>query len=266
MTFLEEFGVGVGIFVSLSFAMNIVDRIRTRRASTKKDRSEMSGPSVSTEDSRQDYTTPNEFMVAVSKRFGPISFDLAAHAGNAKHERYFAPEFFFEIGTAEELRIDKHKLPLGVSFKRKSKKGDVYERKTKNVDEKAYGIDAFNHSWADLSKKFGEEHPSGKALLWLNCEWANSDHWSERCKREADEGANILLLTHIAISNWYAHNVAGIADVNHLLGRMSFDGKNVYPKDCMLSWYSPKSTGSINLWDWRRNEIIRTWVLGGNPK
>lgn len=221
----------------------------------------MSGPSVSTDDSKQNYSTPDELMVAVVKRFGPISFDLAADAGNKKHERYFAPEFLFEVGTAEELDVDPESLPPDVTFKRKSKKGVVYERKTRNVDDHAYGIDAFKHSWADLSKKFGKEHPSGRALLWLNCEWAHGDLWSERCKEESKKGANILLLTHVAISNWYRDNVAGIADVNQLLGRMSFDGKNVYPKDCTLSHYSPDATGDISLWDWRRGVVAPIWKI-----
>jgi len=198
-------------------------------------------------------------MAAVVRRFGPISFDLAAHADNNKHERYFAPEFFFEVGTAEELRVDPGALPTNVILKRKSKKGNIYERKTKNVDEKAYGIDAFKHSWADLSMKFGKEHPLRRGLLWLNCEWANSDLWSARCKEESKKGANILLLTHVAISNWYKDNVAGIANVNQLLGRMSFDGKNVYPKDCTLSHFSPEQAGLIQLWDWRKDEVVRSW-------
>ncbi len=31
-------------------------------------------------------------MAAVTKRFGPISFDLAAHAGNAKHANYYTEQ------------------------------------------------------------------------------------------------------------------------------------------------------------------------------
>lgn len=42
--------------------------------------------------SKQDYATPPDFMDAVRLRYGPISFDLAAHAGNTKHERYYTEE------------------------------------------------------------------------------------------------------------------------------------------------------------------------------
>jgi len=34
---------------------------------------------------------PADFMAAVTARFVPITFDLAAHAGNAKSPNYFAP-------------------------------------------------------------------------------------------------------------------------------------------------------------------------------
>ena len=68
-------------------------------------------------------------------------------------------------------------------------------------------------------------------------------------------------LTHVAISNWFANNVAGIADTYLLLGRMSFDGKNVYPKDNLLSHYHNGATGAVHLWDWRRDQMLRTWNL-----
>ena len=50
------------------------------------------GARISTgKDNKQDYATPADFMAAVTARFGPIAFDLAAHASNAKSPNYFAP-------------------------------------------------------------------------------------------------------------------------------------------------------------------------------
>ena len=43
-------------------------------------------------ESRQDYPTPPEFIEAVEKRWGPISFDLAATKSNAKALRFFSPK------------------------------------------------------------------------------------------------------------------------------------------------------------------------------
>lgn len=40
--------------------------------------------------SKQDYSTPPDFMQAVLGRFGPISFDLAASEDNAKHPSFYS--------------------------------------------------------------------------------------------------------------------------------------------------------------------------------
>jgi phage N-6-adenine-methyltransferase len=47
------------------------------------------GPSVKRHRSKQDYETPAEFIAACVKRFGLITFDLAATAANAKAPRHF---------------------------------------------------------------------------------------------------------------------------------------------------------------------------------
>lgn len=39
--------------------------------------------------SKQDYGTPSDLMAAITRTFGPISWDLAAHSGNAKSNNYF---------------------------------------------------------------------------------------------------------------------------------------------------------------------------------
>lgn len=53
--------------------------------------------------SKQTYETPPEFMRAVSKRFGPISFDLACVLETAKAKRFFTPE-------SDAFQFDWHKL------------------------------------------------------------------------------------------------------------------------------------------------------------
>lgn len=50
------------------------------------------GPSVRKGKSKQDYGTPWEFIHAVEGRFGPIVWDLAAHAGNAKHANFYCAD------------------------------------------------------------------------------------------------------------------------------------------------------------------------------
>lgn len=49
-----------------------------------------SGASFARGASKQDYRTPADFMAAVTARFGPISFDLAALAENTQHKNFFS--------------------------------------------------------------------------------------------------------------------------------------------------------------------------------
>lgn len=185
----------------------------------------MSGPRISSgKDSKQDYATPVELIAAVEKQFGKIVFDLAAHAGNTKHERFFAPP----------------ELP-----------------------ESAYGVDALAHDWAPLSSKFRQ--PDGRpGVLWLNCEFGDIAPWVERCGIEGVHGANIVsILPAMVGANWARDFVFPHADVYFLNGRVSFDGKNVFPKDCMIAHYHSevRKTGSlVAIWDWRRNNILKHWI------
>lgn len=51
------------------------------------------GPSMRRGSSKQDYATPRAFIEAVEKRFGPLSFDLAAHRSNSVTGAcYFGPD------------------------------------------------------------------------------------------------------------------------------------------------------------------------------
>jgi len=190
------------------------------------------GARVSTgNDSKQDYRTPSDLMAACYKHFGPVGFDLAATAENAQHERYFAPDVIIEIkGTGKTKEIIRHP----------------------HHDPKAYGHDAFTHSWVEVSRKFG--------LLWLNCEFNAIADWSDRCRREGAEGAQILLLTPAAVgANWFVDSIASFADVYYLKGRPAFIPGQTYNKDCMISHFGPRASGMSFVWDWRRDLILHRW-------
>lgn len=233
----------------------------------------MGGPRVTSgEESKQDYATPDELLVkGIVPRFGQISFDLAAHAGNKKHARYFAPTRFTEKIYLQHypwnLADDEAYGPLAgrdgvqISFvKHDKKKGYLYEKVTRNDDPEAYAKDAFAQDWAHISKTFGAEHPSGRALLWLNCEFNDVDMWASRCWLEAQRGANITLLSPMTTANWFRDNIAKKADAYMLSGRLCFDGKNVFPKDCLISHFHPEATGKICLWDWKANTLCSEWA------
>lgn len=215
------------------------------------------GPRVTTgADSTQDYRTDPAFMGAITERFGPIVFDLAAHAGNAQHQRYFTPAEFVVTGTLEDLEGKPGELLPLLDKKGKQKKNkdhvEIFRRVVENRDPNAYAYDAFKHSWSALSRQFTDAEGM-PGLLWLNCEFNDIGKWADRCRLESEHGANILLLTPVAIANWFRDAILGYADTYFLLNRLCFDGKNPYPKDCMLSHFRPSAFGAsskVEAWDW----------------
>lgn len=228
------------------------------------------GPRVTSgTDSQQDCQTPQDFMAAVRKRFGTICFDLAAHKGNAQHPRYFAPREFIHTGTFQQLQKYEGKLiPLfkdrkNTKPKLNKDKEPLFEKRLENIDPLAYGYDAFSHSWAEISKQYAIDGEPG--LLWLNCEFDDITKWTDRCMEEVQAGANILLLTPLAVSKWYVDNVQPWSDTTQLYGRLCFDGKNPYPKDCMLNHFDPRFKDKlsafgrppkIDIWDWRNDKML----------
>lgn len=64
------------------------------------------GPSVKRGQSRQDYATPKDFMDAVTRRFGPIGFDLAAGEENKKADRFYSIEDDSLSKPWNEIRCD----------------------------------------------------------------------------------------------------------------------------------------------------------------
>ena len=192
--------------------------------------------------SKQDYRTPADFMAAVTKRFGPINFDLAAHADNTQSPNYFAPC----TGPAGPLPHDKN----------------------------AFGLDSFDHSWSLLSDSLFKRKDA-RGLLWLNCEFNDVATWAKRCCREAALGASILLLTPAAVgANWFRDLIAGHGDIYLLNGRLSFIPGQTYNKDCMLTHYYQDyedrdailkaSYGPFQqmvIWDWKNDLILNRWEM-----
>lgn len=255
----------------------------------------MSGPRVTSgRGSSQDQATPEDFIGAVVRRYGSIEFDLAAHAGNTKHARYFAPTHFVQVGNREELeqvRIEicpevwetvtvsleaqvanwsaYFKAPVSVEpVKKKKKDGNqVFIRRVTNVDEKAYGLDAFAHSWAALTRKFSRPTGEGwsrssSGLLWLNCEWNDVATWAQRCVDEAKDGANILLHVPAAVgTDWYPRYCASSSDTTICKGRVCYDGQDPYTKDVMICHFHPDAQGDFDIWDWRSGEVLHSWKM-----
>ena len=196
------------------------------------------GARISTgKDNKQDYATPADFMAAVTRRFGPIAFDLAAHAGNTKSPNYFAP-------------VTGREGPLP-------------------FDPEAFAMDAFDHDWSQLScSRFRSEGKKG--LLWLNCEFNDIPRWTRTVMEESESGANILSLTPASVGSvWFDELVAPFANVYLLRPRISFIPGEPYNKDCMLAHFvSPSDRDEefpfICTWNWKEDRITHLWHLAVN--
>ncbi len=230
----------------------------------------MTGPRVTSGvGSRQDYGTPDNLLTPVQARFGPIVFDLAAHRLNKVIGRYFAPLEFVETWDPEKQSgMDVVKSLVARGAREDEAQAAVYrpagyQQKVKirvrNYDPDAYAFDAFGHDWAPLHQQTGYVT---RGILWLNCEFSDITPWSRKCQLEAAQGAHILLLTPMVMADWYVRHIAGSADVYQLSGRVSFDGKSPFPKDCAISHFHPGATGQLAIWDWRQDRILERWHLG----
>jgi phage N-6-adenine-methyltransferase len=114
---------------------------------------------------------------------------------------------------------------------------------------------------AQASRWFGPSTDSLKqdwsklrGTLWLNPPFGRIEPWAKKCAETKLLFARILFLVPAAVgSNWYAKCVHEKALVFFLNGRLCFDGKNGYPKDCLLSLYDGpcRTPKSPEVWRWK---------------
>lgn len=178
-------------------------------------------------DSKQDYQTPADFIAAVEKRFGGIYFDLAATNENKQAKLYFAPYDPFTISTLT------YTVP--------------------------YGVDALKQDWCSLGAE--RRH---NTVLWLNPPFQNIAPWAEKCRdyligiNGCLQASTLCLLVPASVgANWFKDYVWGAADVYFLNGRLSFDGKAPYGKDCLLAAYHLNDRNRCRrvIWNWREDAI-----------
>lgn len=98
-------------------------------------------------------------------------------------------------------------------------------------------------------------------LLWLNPPFKQIAPWAKKCVEEAEAGACVAFLVPASVgAAWFADHVWHSASRHHradiyfLSGRLSFDGKAPYPKDCLLALFSRMPAGVVEVWDWRRGK------------
>lgn len=92
--------------------------------------------------------------------------------------------------------------------------------------------------------------------LWLNPPFANIEPWVRKCRdwgrfrAAAETDGKLFLLTPASVgANWFQCHVHDIARVYFLSPRLSFDGKNPYPKDCILSVFG--EVPGYECWRWK---------------
>jgi site-specific DNA-methyltransferase (adenine-specific) len=96
-----------------------------------------------------------------------------------------------------------------------------------------------------------------KGLLWLNPPYKHIKPWAEKCAIESELGANILFLVPASFSDWFVNLVVAFSDVYFLHGRLCFDGKAPYPKDCMLCHFRRGAPAhEFYVWSWKKDILI----------
>ena len=87
--------------------------------------------------------------------------------------------------------------------------------------------------------------------LWLNPPFGDIAPWAAKCASVRHRRGWTLLLVPASVgSNWYANYVAGKAFEMPLRPRLSFDGKNPYPKDLALFAFGFGVSG-YETWKWK---------------
>ncbi len=159
-----------------------------------------------------------------------MSVTGASMARGRSRQDYETP---WEFIKAVENRFGKLTIDLAASFS--NCKADAFFNEKQNSLSDAVQWSNFN------------------GLLWLNPPFDNIAPWAKKCAEESAKGARILFLTPASVgSNWFAEHVYGQAKVLALRPRLSFDGNQPYPKDCILSYFTPGvENPKFECWKWK---------------
>jgi phage N-6-adenine-methyltransferase len=122
---------------------------------------------------------------------------------------------------------------------------DLAAHDKNHIHKNWYGPES-EHATNSLDKDVDWAKTAPGELLWLNPPFSDIAPWASKC---ASSGAKIAFLVPASIgSEWFASYVYGKSLVLALRPRLSFDGKNPYPKDCILCIYGEQP--GFSLWKW----------------
>ncbi len=92
-----------------------------------------------------------------------------------------------------------------------------------------------------------------KGTLWLNPPFNDIAPWARKCAQSVTQHNCILLLTPASVgSNWFHEYVINKANVLALNPRLSFDSRNAYPKDLILSVFIEVPDQGFKVWKWKQ--------------
>lgn len=154
----------------------------------------MSMPAQRPGKSRQDYSTPPEFLEALREHLGIRDFNLDAAASR---ENAITTPFY----------------------------------------DGSPGLDGLVEPW--------------DSWTFCNPPFGNIRPWVAKAWEEGEENCSAVLVPAAVGSNWWKDWVHNSAHVLFLNGRLSFDGKAPYPKDCAILLYTPYCRGGYEVWSWR---------------
>lgn len=106
-------------------------------------------------------------------------------------------------------------------------------------------------TWLAVTMRVGH---GSKGWGWLNPPFSKIYPWAERCHALQKAGGRVAFLVPASVgSNWFVEFVAKRAHVLFLHGRLCFDGKGPYPKDCILVLFDGQREfkPGYHVWDWR---------------
>ncbi len=88
---------------------------------------------------------------------------------------------------------------------------------------------------------------------WLNPPYGNINPWVRKAwATTSTSDAKIAMLVPASVgSNWWRDWVHNKAHIILLNGRLSFDGKSPFPKDCALLLYNRTYVGGYQVWSWK---------------
>lgn len=168
-----------------------------------------------------------------------ITRKMPSQGVTGSRQDYATPKVFLDAVRAK-FKIDSFDFDLAA---------DGLNRVTENYFGSGSPLaeNAFSVSWSSWS---------AGAHLWLNPPFSDIAPWAKKCFESTRVGgARIYFLSPASVgSNWYAQYVHKKARVYFLNGRISFDGKNPYPKDLMLSVFGLPP--GFRVWRWNDKKTI----------